>query len=143
MRTESANAHEVERKWFVVDATDLVLGRMASKIAGILRGKHKPIFTPNADTGDFVVVINAAKIKVTGRKADQKEYFHHTGYLGGIKSITAGNLLQKCPEDLIRIAVKGMLPKGPLGRQEFTKLKVYSGPDHPHAAQQPQVLKLS
>jgi large subunit ribosomal protein L13 len=141
MRTESAKASEVQRAWFVVDAENQTLGRLSSRIATILRGKHKAIFTPHVDTGDFVVVINADKVKLTGQKLDDKVYYHHTGYFGGIKSITAGKLLEKRPEDVIKIAVKGMLPKNPLGRQMFTKLKVYAGPTHPHQAQQPQALK--
>jgi large subunit ribosomal protein L13 len=140
MRTESAKAHEVDRAWFVVDAENQTLGRLSAKIASVLRGKHKAIFTPHVDTGDFVVVINAEKVKLTGNKLDDKVYYHHTGYFGGIKSITAGKLLEKRPEDVIKIAVKGMLPKNPLGRQMFTKLKVYAGAKHPHVAQQPQPL---
>ena len=140
MRTESAKASEVQRAWFVVDAENQTLGRLSAKIATILRGKHKAIFTPHVDTGDFVVVINAEKVKLTGAKLDDKVYYHHSGYFGGIKSITAGKLLEKRPEDVIKIAVKGMLPKNPLGRQMFTKLKVYAGPTHPHQAQQPQAL---
>jgi large subunit ribosomal protein L13 len=140
MRTESAKANEVQRAWFVVDAENQTLGRLSTKIATILRGKHKAIFTPHVDTGDFVVVVNAEKVKLTGAKLADKVYYHHTGFFGGIKSITAGKLLEKRPEDVIKIAVKGMLPKNPLGRQMFTKLKVYAGPSHPHAAQQPQAL---
>jgi large subunit ribosomal protein L13 len=143
MRTESAKANEVQRAWFVVDAENQTLGRLSAKIATVLRGKHKAIFTPHVDTGDFVVVINAEKVKLTGNKLDDKVYYHHTGYFGGIKSITAGKLLEKRPEDVIKIAVKGMLPKNPLGRQMFTKLKVYAGATHPHTAQQPQPLTLT
>lgn len=140
MRTESAKAHEVQRAWFVVDAENQTLGRLSAKIATVLRGKHKAIYTPHVDTGDFVVVINAEKVKLTGNKLDDKVYYHHSGYFGGIKSITAGALLEKRPEDVIKIAVKGMLPKNPLGRQMFRKLKVYAGATHPHAAQLPQTL---
>ena len=143
MKTTSAKHHEVERTWFVFDADGQVLGRAASRIAGILRGKHKPIYTPHVDTGDFVVVINADKVKLTGRKTQQKMYYHHSGYFGGIKEISAEKLLDKRPEDLIRIAVKGMLPKNTLGKNMFRKLKVYAGDAHPHAAQRPVPLDLN
>lgn len=138
MKTYIPNADDISRDWFVVDATDLVLGRLASHVASHLRGKHKPIFTPHMDTGDFVVVVNAEKIKLTGRKWEQKKYYRHSGYPGGITEITADKLRDQYPERLVRAAVKGMLPKNRLGRQLLTKLKVYAGPDHPHQAQQPQ-----
>jgi len=142
MSTVSAKKEEVQRKWYVVDADNVVLGRLASKVASVLKGKHKPIYTPHVDTGDFVIVVNAAKVQLTGRKRDEKTYYHHTGYPGGLKSITADKLLEKKPEDVINIAVKGMLPKNPLGRSMFTKLKVYAGSEHPHAAQKPEVLEI-
>ena len=140
MSTQVAKENEVVRDWFVIDMDDQVLGRVASEIATILRGKHKAIYSPSVDTGDFVVVVNAEKLKLTGSKVADKMYYHHTGFPGGIKSITAGKLLEKRPEDLIKKAVKGMLPKNSLGRQMIKKLKVYSGNDHPHAAQQPKTL---
>jgi large subunit ribosomal protein L13 len=140
MSTQVAKEIEVVRNWFVVDMDDQVLGRVASEIASILRGKHKAIYSPSVDTGDFVVVVNADKVKLTGRKVADKTYYHHTGYPGGIRSITAEKLLEKRPEDLIKKAVKGMLPKNKLGRQLIKKLKVYSGTDHPHAAQSPKTL---
>ena len=142
MKTYHAKKDEIERKWFLVDAREKTLGRMASKIAYILRGKHKPFFTPSVDTGDFVIVINADQVHLTGKKWKQKVYYHHTGYPGGIKSITAEKLRDKRPEDLIRKAVKGMLPKNPLGRKMFKKLKVYAGKEHPHQAQKPESLNL-
>ncbi len=138
MRTESAKASEIDRHWLVVDATDVPLGRLASRIASVLRGKHRPTFTPHADTGDFVVVVNAEKVKLTGRKLTAKRWFHHSGYPGGLKSEAYGDLLQRRPELAVEKAVKGMLPKTSLGRQCFRKLKVYAGPTHPHAAQKPQ-----
>ncbi len=138
MRTESAKASEIDRHWLVVDATDVPLGRLASRIASVLRGKHRPTFTPHADTGDFVVVVNAEKVKLTGRKLSAKRWFHHSGYPGGLKSEAYGDLLQRRPELAVEKAVKGMLPKTSLGRQCFRKLKVYAGPTHPHAAQKPQ-----
>ncbi len=138
MRTESAKASEIARHWLVVDATDVPLGRLASRIASVLRGKHRPTFTPHADTGDFVVVVNAEKVKLTGRKLTAKRWFHHSGYPGGLKSEAYGDLLQRRPELAVEKAVKGMLPKTSLGRQCFRKLKVYAGPTHPHAAQKPQ-----
>jgi len=142
MSTVSAKSEEVSRKWFIVDANNVVLGRLASKVAAVLKGKHKPIYTPHVDTGDFVIVVNADKVQLTGKKTDEKVYYHHTGYPGGLKSITAGKLLEKKAEDVINIAVKGMLPKNPLGRKMFTKLKVYTGTEHPHAAQKPEVLEI-
>lgn len=138
MRTESAKASEIDRSWFVVDATDVPLGRLASRVAGVLKGKHRPTYTPHVDTGDFVVVINAEKVKLTGRKLTAKKWFHHSGYPGGIKAEAYGDLLQRRPEFVIEKAVKGMLPKTSLGRTCFRKLKVYAGPTHPHAAQKPQ-----
>lgn len=138
MRTESAKASEIDRSWFVVDATDVPLGRLASRVAGVLKGKHRPTYTPHVDTGDFVVVINAEKVKLTGRKLTAKKWFHHSGYPGGLKAEAYGDLLQRRPELVIEKAVKGMLPKTSLGRTCYRKLKVYAGPTHPHAAQKPQ-----
>ncbi len=138
MKTYSAKKSDVERNWVVVDAEGQVLGRLASRIALILRGKDKPIFTPHVDTGDFVVVVNADKVILSGNKLDEKVYYWHSGYPGGIKNIKAKDLLEKKPEELVRKAVKGMLPKNKLGRKIFNKLKVYAGPDHPHEAQQPR-----
>ncbi len=138
MKTYSAKKGEVERNWVVVDAEGQVLGRLASRIALILRGKDKPVFTPHVDTGDFVVVVNADKVVLSGKKLDDKVYYWHSGYPGGIKGIKAKDLLEKKPEELVRKAVKGMLPKNKLGRKIFGKLKVYAGPDHPHEAQQPR-----
>lgn len=135
-----ASPATIERKWYVVDATDMTLGRLASEIAKVLRGKNKAIFTPHIDTGDFVIVVNAAKIKVTGKKLDQKVYYHHSDYVGGMKEATLREKLDRKPEQVIELAVKGMLPKGPLGRQMFTKLHVYAGPEHDQAAQKPEVL---
>ena len=137
-----AKPGEVRQEWYVVDATDKVLGRLSTEIARVLRGKHKPEYTPHVDVGDFVIVVNAEKVKVTGRKLDQKLYYRHTGYPGGLKSITLRRQLEKFPERVIEAAVKGMLPRGPLGRQMFKKLKVYAGPNHPHEAQQPELLAL-
>lgn len=142
MSTVAAKKETIERKWFLVDAKNLVLGRLSARVAAILKGKHKPIYTTNVDTGDFVVIINAEKIQLTGNKLEDKVYYHHSNFPGGLKSITAGKLLQKKPEDLIITAVKGMLPKNPLGRQMITKLKVYAGSDHPHAAQKLEVLDI-
>jgi large subunit ribosomal protein L13 len=142
MSTQSAKSADIVRTWYVVDAEELVLGRISTQIATVLRGKHKPIYTPHVDTGDFVIVLNADKIKLTGNKLSKKMYYHHSGFVGGIKSINAEKLLEKRPEDLIKKAVKGMLPKNKLGRQMFKKLKVYAGTDHPHSAQQPQPFKL-
>lgn len=141
--TPSAKAVDVKRDWFVIDAAGKTLGRMSTEIARRLRGKHKAIYTPHADTGDFIVVINAEKVKVTGNKTKEKMYHHHSGYIGGIKSISFDKLIQKAPERVIEIAVKGMLPKGPLGRDMYRKLKVYAGAEHPHSAQQPQVLEIA
>jgi large subunit ribosomal protein L13 len=142
MKTFSTNAATLERTWYVIDAKSQVLGRLASEIARRLRGKHKPHYTPHVDTGDYIVVVNAEMVKVTGRKATDKVYYSHSGYPGGIKSITFEKLLKKAPEQVIEKAVKGMLPKGPLGRAMFRKLKVYAGPEHKHAAQQPQKLEI-
>ena len=137
MKTFMASPATIDRKWYVVDATDMTLGRLASEVAKVLRGKNKPIFTPHIDCGDNVIVINAEKIKVTGKKMDQKVYYHHSG---GLKEATLREKLEKKPEQVIELAVKGMLPKGPLGRQMFTKLHVYAGPEHKHEAQKPEVL---
>lgn len=142
MKTFSAKPQTVQRDWFVVDATDKVLGRLATEIARRLRGKHKAVYTPHVDTGDYIVVINADKIKVTGRKETDKTYYHHTGYPGGMKSITLDKLREKAPERIIETAVKGMLPKNPLGRAMFRKLKVFAGNEHDHTAQQPQPLEI-
>lgn len=140
MKTFMANPTTIDRKWYVVDAEGQTLGRLSSEIAKILRGKNKPIFTPHADTGDYVIVINADKIHVTGKKLDQKIYYHHSDYVGGMKKTPLREKLAKKPEQVIELAVKGMLPKGPLGRQMYTKLHVYAGPEHKHAAQKPEVL---
>ena len=140
MKTFMASPATIDRKWYVVDATDMTLGRLASEVAKVLRGKNKPIFTPHIDCGDNVIVINAEKIKVTGKKMDQKLYYHHSDYVGGLKEATLREKLAKKPEQVIELAVKGMLPKGPLGRQMFTKLHVYAGPEHKHEAQKPEVL---
>ena len=140
MKTFMASPATIDRKWYVVDATDMTLGRLASEVAKVLRGKNKAIFTPHIDTGDYVIVINAEKIKVSGKKLDQKVYYHHSDYVGGMKEATLREKLAKKPEEVIELAVKGMLPKGPLGRQMYTKLYVYAGPEHKHAAQQPEVL---
>mgnify|MGYP001264650860 CR=1 FL=1 len=141
MQTYMANPDKIERKWYVVDAEGCTLGRLASGVASVLRGKNKPQFTPHVDTGDYVIVVNADKIKVTGKKMDQKVYYHHSDYVGGMKEQTLKEKMAKKPEDVIYLAVKGMLPKGPLGRQMYTKLHVYAGPDHEQAAQKPEVLK--
>ena len=135
-----ASPATIDRKWYVVDATDMTLGRLASEVAKVLRGKNKPIFTPHIDTGDYVIVVNAEKIKVTGKKMDQKVYYHHSDYVGGMKEATLREKLAKKPEQVVELAVKGMLPKGPLGRQMYRKLFVYAGPDHKHAAQKPETL---
>ena len=140
MKTFMASPATIDRKWYVVDATDMTLGRLASEVAKVLRGKNKPIFTPHIDCGDNVIVINAEKIKVTGKKMDQKVYYHHSDYVGGLKEATLREKLAKKPEQVIELAVKGMLPKGPLGREMFTKLHVYAGPEHKHEAQKPEVL---
>ena len=142
MKTQSAKRENVQRKWYVVDAEQAILGRISTQIATILRGKNKPTFTPHVDTGDFVVVINADKVKLTGRKETNKLYHHHTGWVGGLVTKTAAEIREKAPEDLIKKAVWGMLPHGPLGRQMFKKLKVYAGGEHPHAAQEPETLVL-
>lgn len=143
MATVSAKPAEVRRDWFVVDAEGKTLGRLASEIAHRLRGKHKAIYTPHVDTGDFIVVVNARKVRVTGRKLQDKMYHWHTGYIGNLKSISLGKLLDKAPDRVLQHAVKGMLPRGPLGRAMFKKLKVYPGTDHPHQAQQPQALDIA
>ena len=140
MKTQVAKKEDVTREWYLVDAENLVLGRMATRIADVLRGKNKPIFTPSVDTGDFVVIVNADKIALTGKKFSDKMYYSHSGYPGGLKSITSGKLLEKKPEEIIRKAVKGMLPKNKLARHMLNKLKIYSGPTHPHEAQQPKPL---
>lgn len=142
MKTYSAKPETVQRDWYVVDANDKVLGRLAAEVASRLRGKHKPEYTPHVDTGDYIVVINAEKVRVTGNKAKDKMYHRHTGYPGGLKSISFEKLIDTAPERTIEGAVKGMLPKGPLGRAMFKKLKVYAGDTHPHAAQQPQELNI-
>ncbi|MCD7751677.1 MAG: 50S ribosomal protein L13 [Lachnospiraceae bacterium] len=139
-KTFMPNPDKVERKWYVVDAEGQTLGRLASQVASVLRGKNKPIFTPHEDCGDYVIVINAEKIAVTGKKLDQKIYYHHTDYVGGMKQQTLREKKAKKPEQVIELAVKGMLPKGPLGRQMYKKLHVYAGAEHPHAAQKPEVL---
>ncbi len=140
MKTLYTPVKDIDRRWYVVDADGKVLGRMATEIASRLRGKHKPTFCNFQDNGDFIVVINAEKIRLTGNKWDEKKYYHHTGYMGGIKEIAAKDLLAKKPEELIRKAVKGMLPKNRLGRRQLKKLKIYAGGEHPHAAQQPEPL---
>jgi large subunit ribosomal protein L13 len=140
MKTFMASPATIERKWYVVDATDMTLGRLASEVAKVLRGKNKAIFTPHIDTGDYVVVINAAKVKVTGKKMDQKVYYHHSDYVGGMKETTLREMMAKKPERVVELAVKGMLPKGPLGRQMYTKLHVYAGAEHEQVAQKPEVL---
>jgi len=142
MKTFSAKPHEVKRDWYVIDAEGKTLGRLATEIARRLRGKHKPEYTPHVDTGDYIIVINAEKVRVTGRKEEQKTYYRHSGYPGGIKSITLGKQRASHPERIIESAVRGMLPKNPLGREMFRKLKVYAGPQHNHQAQQPKVLEL-
>lgn len=140
MKTFMASPATIDRKWYVVDATGMTLGRLASEVAKVLRGKNKPIFTPHIDTGDYVIVINAEKVAVTGKKLDQKIYYRHSDYVGGLKQATLREKLGNKPEEVIELAVKGMLPKGPLGRQMFKKLFVYAGPEHKHAAQKPEVL---
>ncbi|MDD5206003.1 MAG: 50S ribosomal protein L13 [Desulfobacterales bacterium] len=142
MKTFTLKESEVEKKWYVVDAQDKTLGRLATQIAVHLRGKHKPIFAYHADAGDFIVVINAEKVAMTGQKWGKKIYYHHSGYVGGLKQITADKLRTKRPEDIIRFAVRGMLPKNILGRRQLKKLKIYAGPYHPHQAQQPEKLEL-
>jgi len=143
MKTYVANAENRERNWLLVDATGLTLGRLATQIADALRGKRKPEYTPHVDTGDFVVVINAEKISVTGDKRAQKRYYRHSGYPGGIRSRTLQEMLDRRPEEVIRIAVKGMMPRNRLARKQITKLKVYAGPDHPHVAQKPEPMELT
>ena len=140
MKTFMASPATIDRKWYVVDAANMTLGRLASEVAKVLRGKNKPIFTPHMDTGDFVIIVNAEKVKVTGRKLDQKIYYHHSGYVGGLKETTLREMMAKKPERVVELAVKGMLPKGPLGRQMYKKLFVYAGPEHKHAAQKPEAL---
>ncbi|MCI8334429.1 MAG: 50S ribosomal protein L13 [Lachnospiraceae bacterium] len=140
MKSYMASPATVERKWYVVDATGYTLGRLASEVAKVLRGKNKAIFTPHIDTGDYVIIVNADKIKVTGKKLDQKIYYHHSDYVGGMKETTLREMMAKKPEKVVELAVKGMLPKGPLGRQMYTKLHVYAGPEHNHQAQKPEVL---
>jgi len=142
MKTFVAKEHEIEKKWYLIDAKEKVLGRLASGIASILRGKNKPIFTPHMDAGDYVVVINADKVILTGGKIEKKMYYHHSGYVGGLKKTTAKEMLLKRPENLIKFAVKGMLPKNTLGRRQLTKLKIYAGQDYPHQAQQPEKLEI-
>lgn len=142
MKTQFAKKGEVDRKWYVLDANGMVLGRLASRVAAYLRGKTKPVFTPNVDTGDFVIVVNADKVRLTGRKLDEKVYYHHSGYPGGLKAETARERLNKNPERLIIDAVKGMLPKNRLGRAMLKKLKVYKGTEHPHTAQKPETLNI-
>ncbi len=142
MKTFIAKEHEVSKKWYIVDAQDKILGRLATQVATRLRGKHKAIFTPHADTGDFVVVVNAEKVAMTGAKWEKKKYYHHTRYPGGIKEVTAQRLLETKPEEIILKAVKRMLPKNSLGRRQFQKLKVYAGANHPHTAQQPETLSI-
>ena len=142
MKTYHTPVKEIEKKWYVVDADGKVLGRLASEIATRLRGKHKPNYSPHMDVGDFIVVVNAEKVKLTGNKLEDKIYYHHSGYIGGLKEKTAKELLEKKPEELLKSAVKGMLTKNTLGRQQFSKLKVYAGSDHPHAAQQPEQLDI-
>ena len=141
MKTFMANPAKIERKWYVVDATGMTLGRLASEVAKILRGKNKPVFTPHEDTGDYVIITNAEHIKVTGKKLDQKVYYHHSDYVGGMKETTLREMLNKKPEKVIELAVKGMLPKGPLGRSMIKKLHVYAGPEHAQQAQKPVELK--
>jgi len=140
MKTFVANPDKIERKWYVVDATGYTLGRFASEVANVLQGKRKPVYTPSVDTGDYVIVLNAEKIKVTGKKLDQKIYFRHSDYIGGVTETSLKDMLAKHPERVIEEAVKGMLPKGPLGRQMFTKLHVYAGSENPHTAQKPETL---
>ena len=140
MKTYMANPDKIERKWYVVDAEGQTLGRLSAEIAKVIRGKNKPVFTPHIDTGDYVVVVNAAKVKVTGKKLDQKVYYHHSDYVGGMKETTLREMMAKKPEAVIEMAVKGMLPKGPLGRTMIKKLHVYAGPEHEQQAQKPEVL---
>jgi large subunit ribosomal protein L13 len=141
MKTQFAKKDDIDRKWYVIDAKDAILGKLATKVATYLRGKNKPVFTPNVDTGDFIIVINADKVRLTGNKINDKIYYHHTTYIGGIKAQTAKELFEKKPEQIIEKAVWGMLPKNRLGRMQIKKLKVYRGADHPHQAQTPQILQ--
>ena len=143
MKTFMASPATIERKWYVIDAEGMTLGRLASEAAKILRGKNKPIFTPHIDTGDYLIIVNAEKISVTGKKLDDKIYYHHSKYVGGMKETTLREMLAKKPEKVIELAVKGMLPKGPLGREMYRKLHVYAGPEHNHQAQQPETLRTS
>lgn len=142
MKTYTATPSTIKRDWFVIDANDKVLGRLATAVADRLRGKHKPEYTPTIDTGDYIVIVNAEKVRVTGRKFTDKKYYRHSGYPGGLKETTFDKLQEKAPEEIIKKAVKGMLPKGTLGREMFRKLKIYAGPEHQHSAQQPAVLEL-
>ena len=142
MKSFMASPATIERKWYVVDAADMTLGRLASEVAKVLRGKNKPTFTPHIDTGDYVIVVNAEKVKVTGKKLDQKIYYHHSGYVGGLKETKYRKLIAEKPEFAVRHAIVGMLPKGPLGRQMATKLRIYAGPEHDQAAQKPEKLEL-
>lgn len=142
MKTYTATPSTIKRDWFVIDANDKVLGRLATTVADRLRGKHKPEYTPTIDTGDYIVIVNAEKVRVTGRKFTDKKYYRHSGYPGGIKETTFDKLQEKAPEEIIKKAVKGMLPKGPLGREMFRKLKIFAGPEHQHTAQQPSVLEI-
>lgn len=143
MKSFMASPSTIERKWYVVDATDHTLGRLSAEVASVLRGKRKPIFTPHIDTGDYVIIINADKIKVTGKKLEQKIYYSHSEYVGGMKETTLKDMLKKKPEYVLKHAIKGMLPKGPLGREMITKLHIYAAPEHPHVAQKPEVLEIS
>ena len=142
MKTYTATPSTIKRDWFVIDANDKVLGRLATTVADRLRGKHKPEYTPTIDTGDYIVIVNAEKVRVTGRKFTDKKYYRHSGYPGGLKETTFDKLQEKAPEEIIKKAVKGMLPKGPLGREMFRKLKIYAGPEHQHSAQQPSALEI-
>ena len=142
MNTFMANPDKIDRQWYVVDAKGVTLGRLASEVASVLRGKNKPVFTPHVDCGDYVIVVNADKVKVTGKKLDQKIYYNHSEYVGGMRETSLRELLAKKPERVVELAVKGMLPKGPLGRKMYTKLHVYAGPDHEHQAQKPIALEI-
>ena len=142
MNTFMASPATIERKWYVIDASGKTLGRLSSEVAKVLRGKNKPIFTPHIDTGDYVIIVNADKVKVTGKKLDQKKYYHHSDYVGGMKETSLKEMIAKKPEKVLELAIKGMLPKGPLGREMYKKLFVYAGAEHPHAAQKPEVLDI-
>lgn len=142
MKTMMAKESQVEKKWYIVDAEDKILGRFSTEVAKILKGKHKPIYTPHVDTGDYVIIINAEKIKVTGKKSSQKLYRHHTGFIGGLKEVSYKSMMEKHPERILKHAIKGMLPKNSLGRQMLKKLKVYVGPEHKNEAQMPEVLEI-